>query len=676
MLGPCDSGGGWDDPGTRVQSCRSWAPRAAGVEQAGPVSAATGIGPVETVVGRLRDVGLKPARCAGGWRSRCPAHEDRNPSLSVSEGDDGRALVKCHAGCSTDAVLAGIDLQLTDLFPVPGPPYGASPNGRGSPKEVACTYDYHDASGKLLFQTVRYLPKDFRQRRPDGKGGWVWKLGDAERVLYRLPSVIAGVAAREMIFITEGEKDADRLAAEGFVATTCPMGAGKWSDRYGEYLRSAEVVVLPDSDASGQTHADEVARALGGVAESVRVVALPGLPEKGDVSDWLTAGHTITEFLRVVGQTPVYRPDPSQDDLPELSKAEPPPSRGAVRQLVGVNANDITERPVDWEWRHRFVRAALNLVEGHPESGKTGILLDLVARLSAGAEQPDGARYPPRRVLIVGPEDALESVVRPRLRIAGADLSRIRLITGALSAGCDLPDRIVLPADLPLLGRELENFDLLYVDSSINDFADRGVRPGDDMAIRALLGGLHELARATGKTVIATRHGRKGGSRDPLEFGSGTMGVVAKARSVIGVYRDPRDADRRLFARVKCNLAPSVPTLACRFDSDTPDSPLRVEWLGEDPRSAADIMAEIHQANAGSKKDPSRARRALVEWLRDGQWKAVAQLKALAEETELSWKVIEKAKNEIGVLHESRPGVGWCWQDPWSGSRQQEVSTL
>jgi hypothetical protein len=260
------------------------------------------------------------------------------------------------------------------------------------------------------------------------------------------------------------------------------------------------------------------------------------------------------------------------------------PSRALpVRRLLIVKAVDVVERPIEWVWRYRILRRALNLIEGHPEAGKSASAIDLLARLSRGAPLPDGEPCEPQRISILGAEDELESVVRPRLRVAGADLSLIHFITGALSAGCAVKDRITLPADRGLLAEAMQDRDLLYVDKSVNDLAAHGVRPGDDMAFRELLGALGDLASETGCTVVATRHGRKGGSREPLEFGSGTMGGTAKARSVIGVYRDPSDPERRLFARVKCNVAPAAPTLAFRCASDGRDAPLCVEWLGAAP---------------------------------------------------------------------------------------------
>jgi len=146
---------------------------------------------------------------------------------------------------------------------------------------ITATYDYVDETGKLLYQVVRFQPKRFAQRRPDGKGGWVWGLKGVRRVVYRLPNVVKA----EQVFIVEGEKDADALGRLGLVATTCPMGAGKWRAEYSGALQGKRVIILPDNDAPGQEHASQVAASLQGVAASVKVLSLPGLPGKGDVSD-------------------------------------------------------------------------------------------------------------------------------------------------------------------------------------------------------------------------------------------------------------------------------------------------------------------------------------------------------------------------------------------------------
>ena len=187
-------------------------------------------------------------------------------------------------------------------------------------RRIVATYDYHDQHGQLLFQVVRYDPKDFRQRRPDGSGGWIWKLDGVDRVLYRLPELLQA-APYATVFICEGEKDCNALHDRGLIATTNPGGAGKWLPSMSEHLRDRNVVILPDNDDAGEKHADDVARALQGIAKSVRVLRLPGLPDKGDLSDWLAAGGTAEELERLAAGV---------DEPPPSEEAEEPQSAGTA----------------------------------------------------------------------------------------------------------------------------------------------------------------------------------------------------------------------------------------------------------------------------------------------------------------------------------------------------------
>lgn len=165
-----------------------------------------------------------------------------------------------------------------------------------SARQEVATYDYTDAADVLLFQVVRYEPKDFRQRRPAGPGKWTWKTAGVPKVLYRLPDVIAAVAAGRTIYIAEGEKGVLALVATGLDATCSPGGAGKWRRDYSPTLAGANVVILPDADEPGRAHAASVSAALAKVAGRVRVLELPGLAEKQDVADWLAAGGTAAEL--------------------------------------------------------------------------------------------------------------------------------------------------------------------------------------------------------------------------------------------------------------------------------------------------------------------------------------------------------------------------------------------
>lgn len=230
-------------------------------------------------------------------KALCPAHADETPSLSVTEGDDGKVLLTCHAGCPPLAICHAIGLKLSDLFP--------PRRGNGS-KVLVAVYDYCDESGKLIFQKCRFRPKSFSLRRPDGKGGWIWDLKDvAKKPLYRLPELLAASHTRN-VFIVEGEKDADRLAELGLVATTNFDGASGWDPDHDLHFDDRRVVILPDNDEPGRLKANRLVDALVYRATSVKVVELPGLPDHGDVCDWLDAGHDKVDLLELVNDTPAH----------------------------------------------------------------------------------------------------------------------------------------------------------------------------------------------------------------------------------------------------------------------------------------------------------------------------------------------------------------------------------
>jgi hypothetical protein len=171
------------------------------------------------------------------------------------------------------------------------------------PGVLVATYNYTDKDGSLLYQILRFEPKTFRQRRPDGNGSWIWKLED-RRVLYRLPELQQYPDAT--VFVCEGEKDADRVVSEGQCATT--VASGKWTDECVQALAGRDVLILEDNDDAGREKAQTTAVLLHGIAKSVRVVRLPGLPDHGDVSDWLDIGHGINELVDVCFDTLVWEP--------------------------------------------------------------------------------------------------------------------------------------------------------------------------------------------------------------------------------------------------------------------------------------------------------------------------------------------------------------------------------
>jgi hypothetical protein len=204
---------------------------------------------------------------------------------------------------------------------------------------IVKTYPYRDESGTFLFQVVRYEPKDFKQRRPDGRGGWNWKLGDARRVPYLLPELIKAVADGETIYIPEGEKDVDNLRAIGFASTTNPGGCKKWRTEYSEHLRGADVVVLPDNHAEGREHSDQVVSSLYDIARRIRVLDIgkhwADCPDKGDISAWLAAGGSVEKLKAIVGALPEVPSSRAASFAPVKEPAWPTMGRDAYYGLAG-----------------------------------------------------------------------------------------------------------------------------------------------------------------------------------------------------------------------------------------------------------------------------------------------------------------------------------------------------
>ena len=252
--------------------------------------------PLQLVLDRLTEVtGHTPRRSGSGYSGRCPAHDDKKPSLSVSEGSDGKVLIHCQVGCTLEAVVAELDLQKRDLFV------------QADRDEDLVIYDYETIPPTRV---LRGGDKEFRQQKQRPDGTWEWNVKGITKVPYRL-SGLRGVATGGLVFVCEGEKDADRLAREGLVATTNPGGAGKFPGYFAPYFAGLSVVVLEDNDDPGRTHAADVARKLTAHAADVKVLSLPGLADKADVSDWLNDGHNVNDLCDLVDKTREW--DPARD---------------------------------------------------------------------------------------------------------------------------------------------------------------------------------------------------------------------------------------------------------------------------------------------------------------------------------------------------------------------------
>lgn len=261
---------------------------------------------------------LQAVRPGGnGWMAQCPAHDDHTPSLSVSIGRNGGILAKCQTGCSFTAICHAMGLEPGQL---------CAPKADRTPiPRIIKTYDYKDALGVLQFQVCRFEPKDFRQRRPDGAGGWVWNMHGVDRVPYRLNDL----KGHPTIYVAEGEKDCDALWEIGLPATTNVGGGGKrkWQERETLALKAmgvTRVIAIPDNDDTGRAHVAQIATQMKANAIACTILELPGLRKNGDVSDWLAQGHQRAELEElsakpyIVQTAPVVPSHTIDDELARL----------------------------------------------------------------------------------------------------------------------------------------------------------------------------------------------------------------------------------------------------------------------------------------------------------------------------------------------------------------------
>lgn len=252
-----------------------------------------------------------------GWVARCPAHDDTNPSLSLSEISlTGMPLWHCHAGCSQSAVKQA--LQDLRIWPRPSVASPATPKPATPAPRLVATYTYHNPDGTVAHETLRYNPKTFRQRVPQPDGTYVWSLRGVQTVLYNLPAVLA---TTQPVWIVEGEKDANALIRLGAVATTAPMGAGKWRASYTEHLKGKNVRIIPDNDTAGEASAQQIATALSTAGIATTIVRLPLEGRGADVSDYIAHGGTLASLEQLAQATP--RPAPATTiPLTDLGNAQ------------------------------------------------------------------------------------------------------------------------------------------------------------------------------------------------------------------------------------------------------------------------------------------------------------------------------------------------------------------
>ena len=490
---------------------------------------------IDDLLARLENVKVG----SNGYTARCPAHDDRTPSLSVAVGDNGRILLNCHSGCDFRSIVSSLGLRPHDLMP---------PKTRA---EIQRTYDYHNHDGQLLFQVVRYAPKDFRQRRPDGSGNWIWNLKNTTRVPYQLPK-LNGV---EDVCIVEGENDADRLWQEDVPATTNAGGAGKWTAHLTKALVEVgvkRVSIIPDNDTVGKQHADNVATSCVKHGLEARIVTLPDVNEKGDVSDYLQM-HSVDTLKTVIKHAPLFN-----------SPATATPKKNTQGRHVEF------ETPLAWST---------------PVNGAA--LLDEIEQIfSRHLILPDHAD--PALALWVMHTYAFDAFSTSPLLAITSPVKRCAKTLLLIVAGALVPRRLYASnVTAAVLFRVIEKHQPTFLIDEADTFM------SDNVALRGVINSGHTRATATVIRAVGDDH-------DPRVFSTWCPKVIASIR---GLPDTLRDRSIEIAMRRKAKTETIEPLRQDRIDATCePYRQKAARWVGDhhDQLRTADpdMPASLHDRAA------------------------------------------------------------------------------
>lgn len=504
---------------------------------------------------------------------------DKGTWYSYEEGAGGGVieLVERQLACSRSSALAWLEerghidpLEARDVIE------GRANGSTAHDAEPADTYVYNGPDGTARFRVRRFRKNDgsktFRQDRWE-RGVFVPGVKGVELVPYRLDEVLAEITAP--VAIVEGEKDVNALWDRGFVATCNPAGAGKWLAVFGQYLAGRDVIVVPDNDPPGRKHAESICRSLAGIASRIRILELPDLPDKGDVSDWLT-NHTSDELQAEFDRAPVA------DERALALLADGKPAARTPLPCVDVASLFGEPNPRRFVLQDWIPIGSVTSLYGRGGSGKS-FISQLLATSIATDNHFVGIDVHPGPVLAVFAEDDRDELHRRQItfnrylnisapeQLAGLHLIALDAVSNflfeALDGGepkwTDFADRLEATLDLirPKL-LILDNVAQLY-----------GANENDRALVTAFLNGLRTLARRFDCAVLLLGHPARG--KVAGDSYSGSTAWEAGVRSRIEFEKkekvdeeDEHEPDRYSLTLCKANYA-KVRTIDLIVDAST-----------------------------------------------------------------------------------------------------------
>jgi putative DNA primase/helicase len=529
--------------------------------------------------------------------------------------------------------------------------------------KLVARYPYTRADGSVSYEKIRYEKPDpdepkgrektFRFRHPDGNGGWYSGIGDnTERVLYRAQNIITA-SRDEDIYITEGEKACELLAAHNLLATCV---ATNWTDVDLEPLRGRNCHVLIDANAAGKEKARTAAEALHGFAKAIRMVYSNGPADGSNIADAIGNGFTVEDFVEACAEAPLYQAEKDHVDVSDEVS------------LVWDRMSDIEPEPVEWIWKNRLARGKITMVAGNPGLGKSQIGIDIAARISNGGEFSDGQRAPIGSILILTAEDAAADTVRPRCEGASADLDRVHRLKAVVFKGGHTTT-FSLQHDLVALGKkvkELGDVALVIIDPITSYMG--GGREMDshrNTDVRSTLEPLAAWAEQHNVAVLCITHPPKNAPAKAIHALVGSIAFSAAPRLVFLAIEDAEAQGRRLLLAVKNANGPKAPGLGYFIVETTISKDITTTCVTWDNRPVT-VTADEALAQTSGRDTPAlnEAVDFLREHLCDGP-RAQPDLQKAAKAAGITWGTIRRAKDRLGVKAR-KLGLegGWQWALP------------
>ena len=627
---------------------------------------------LDTILAQLENV---QSTGPGKWQALCPAHDDHHPSLSITQGDNGKPLLYCHGGCTYEQILQALEIQRLNPAALPAgrptKPDECRSKGKCSPKplygsfeeaiQAVCaqikaehtgSWTYHRADGQEAFRVARFdRPDGDKQYRPlhNTVEGWVVADPPGFLPLYNLPEL----KNSGPIYVVEGEKCADAAKSIGLLATTSAHGARVAHKTDWSPLAGREIVLLPDNDEQGRQYANEVARILFELdpTTSIKIVKLPGFKEKGDIADLISINNTCgpdtvrLQIEMLVSGTPFM----------DISKV--------VGGAVTICLADVEPEELQWLWPGRIPLGKLTILAGDPGLGKSFLTLDMAARISKGSPWPDnpGQTSRPGDVVLLSAEDDIADTIRPRLDTAGADPSRIIAVEGIRIAGQMGVLHFSLQRDLHALELAISrtsDVKLVVIDPITAYLGHTDSHKNAD--VRALLAPLAKLAADHDVAVLGVTHLNKALGGKALYRTMGSLAFTAAARAVWLVTTDKDCPDRRLILPAKINLAAGSTGLAYTLLDGA------VAWEREPIQMTANeaLAAEQEDANGRTERDDA------CDWLKEALTDGPVPSKELmkqAKENGIAERTLRRAKDSLKVAARRQgfgPGTKWFWELP------------